>query len=78
MTRDLQEIKQGLAQVKAALSLLESFIAEYETRTVNTLPSEDVRLYTASDDDIISGPGIGEMKSLNQAIHDAADQLALR
>ena len=78
MTRDLQEIKQGLAQVRAALSLLENFIAEYETRTVNTLPSEDVRLYTASDDDIISGSGIGEVKSLNQAIHDAADQLALR
>ena len=37
MTRDLQEIKQGLAQVRAALYLLESFIAEYETRTVNIL-----------------------------------------
>ena len=75
MTRDLQEIKQGLAQVRAALSLLESFIAEYETRTVNTLPSEDVRLYTASDDDIISGSGIGKLKSLNQAIHEAAEEL---
>jgi hypothetical protein len=75
MTRDLQEIKQGLAQVRAALSLLESFIAEYETRTVNILPSEDVKVYTACDDDVISGPGIGELKSLNQAIHDAAEDL---
>jgi hypothetical protein len=75
MTRDLQEIKQGLAQVRAALSLLESFIADYETRTVNILPSEDVKVYTACDDDVISGPGIGELKSLNQAIHEAAEEL---
>jgi hypothetical protein len=75
MTRDLQEIKQGLAQVRAALSLLESFIAEYETRTVNILPSEDVKVYAACDDDVISGPGIGELKSLNQAIHEAAEDL---
>jgi hypothetical protein len=78
MTRDLQEIKQGLAQVRAALSLLESFIAEYETRTVNILPSEDVKVYTAGDDDVISGSGIGELKSLNQAIHDAAEELTAR
>ena len=77
MTRDLQEIKQGLAQVRAALSLLESFIAEYETRTVNILPAEDVKFYTASDDEVISGTGIGELKSLNQAIHDAAEELAV-
>jgi len=75
MTRDLQDIKQGLAQVRAALSLLESFIAEYETRTVNILPSEDVKVYTACDDDLISGAGIGELKSLNQAIHEAAEEL---
>ena len=77
MTRDLQEIKQGLAQVRAALSLLESFIAEYETRTVNILPAEDVKFCTASDDEVISGTGIGELKSLNQAIHDAAEELAV-
>jgi hypothetical protein len=75
MNRDLQDIKQGLAQVRAALSLLESFIADYETRTVNILPSEDVKVYTACDDDVISGPGIGELKSLNQAIHEAAEEL---
>jgi hypothetical protein len=77
MTRDLQEIKHGLAQIRAALRLLEDFVAEYETRTVNTLPSEDVKFYTAGDDDIISGPGIGELKSLNQAIHETAEGLAL-
>ena len=78
MTRDLQEIKQGLAQVRAALSLLESFIAEYETRTVNILPVEDVKVYTACDDDVISGPGVGELKSLNEAIHEAAEELTAR
>jgi len=78
MTRDLQEIKQGLAQVRAALSLLESFIADYETRTVNILPTEDVKVYTACDDEVISGTGIGELKSLNQAIHEAAEELTAR
>jgi len=77
MTRDLQEIKHGLAQIRAALRLLEDFVAEYETRTVNTLPSEDVKFYTAADDEIISGAGIGELKSLNQAIHETAEELAI-
>ena len=77
MTRDLYEIKQGLAQVRATLSLLENFIAEYETRMVNILPIEDVKFYTASDDDLISGDGVGELKSLNQAIHEAAEELAI-
>ena len=77
MNRDLQEIKQGLAQVRIALSLLERFIDEYETRIVNILPTEDVNFYTASDDDVISGAGIGELKSLNKALHDAAEQLAV-
>jgi hypothetical protein len=77
MTRDLQEIKQGLTQVRAVLALLEKFIAEYETRSVNILPTEDVKFYTASDDDVISGDGLGELKSLNQAIRDAAAALAI-
>ena len=76
MNRDLKEIKQGLAQVRAALTLLEQFIAEYEARTVNILPCEDVKLYRASDDEVIEGAGIGEVTSLNQAIHQAAQQLA--
>ena len=42
---------------------------------MNILPSEDVKVYTACDDDVISGPGIGELKSLNQAIHEAAEEL---
>ncbi len=75
MTRDLQEIKQGLAQARAALDLLEKFIADYEARTVNILPSEDVKFYKSSDDDVISGPGVGETSSLNTAIHTAAEQL---
>jgi hypothetical protein len=77
MNRDLQEIKQGLAQARIALSLLERFIAEYETRIVNILPTEDVQFYTASDDEVISGPGVGELKSLNEAIHEAAEALAV-
>ena len=77
MNRDLQEIKQGLAQVRIALSLLERFIDEYETRIVNILPTEDVKFYTASDDDVISGAGIGELKTLNQALREAAEQLAV-
>jgi hypothetical protein len=76
MTRDLQEIKQGLAQVRAALNLMEKFIAEYETRTVNILPTEDVKFYSAPDDAVISGEGLGELQSLNQAIHETAEELA--
>jgi hypothetical protein len=77
MTRDLHEIKQGLAQARIALSLLEKFIAEYETRIVNILPTEDVKFYTAVDDEVISGEGIGELESLNQAIREAAEELAV-
>ena len=75
MNRDLQEIKQGLAQVRATLDLLEKFIAEYEARTVNILPTEDVKFYRAGDDEVIEGAGIGEVTSLNQAIHEAAKQM---
>ncbi len=75
MNRDLQEIKAGLAQARAALNLLEKFIAEYETRTVNILPSEDVKFYTAPDDEVISGSGVGELSSLNQTIHSTAQEL---
>ncbi len=76
MTRDLEEIKQGLAQARAALNLLEKFIAEYETRIVNILPQEDVKFYKAGDDDVISGPGIGTLSSLNEAIHETAEALS--
>ena len=76
MNRDLQEIKQGLAQARAAISLLEQFIADYETRSVNILPTEDVKFYSASDDDVISGAGIGKLKSLNDAIRQSAEELA--
>lgn len=76
MTRDLQDIKQGLAQARAALNLLEKFISEYETRIVNILPCEDVKFYSAEDDEVISGTGIGELDSLNEAIHDAAKTVA--
>ena len=76
MTRDLQEIKQGLAQVRAALNLMEKFIAEYETRSINILPTEDVKFYSAPDDEVISGAGIGELQSLNEAIHKTAEELA--
>lgn len=76
MNRDLHEIKQGLAQVRATLNLLEKFIAEYEARTVNILPHEDVKFYHASDDEVIEGSGIGETTSLNQAIHQTAGELA--
>jgi hypothetical protein len=77
MTHDIQEIKQGLTQIRAMLSLLEKFVAEYETRSVNILPTEDVRFYTATDDDVISGDGVGELKSLNQAIRETAEALAI-
>lgn len=76
MTRDLQEIKQGLAQVRATLNLLEKFIAEYEARTVNILPCENVQFYRAPDDEVIEGAGVGELSSLNQAIHKTAKDLA--
>lgn len=76
MTRDLQEIKKGLAQARAALNLLEELIAGYESRMVNVLPAEDVKFYTASDEAVISGPGIGELRSLNQTIHEAAGKLS--
>ncbi len=76
MTSDLQEIKQGLAQIRAALDLLEKFVAEYESRTVNILPQEDVKFYSASDDDVISGGGVGELVSLNEAIHKTAEALS--
>jgi hypothetical protein len=75
MTHDIQEIKKGLAQVRAALELLEQFVAEYETRTVNVLPCEDVRFYKAGDDEIISGGGIGPTESLNEAIGAAAEAI---
>lgn len=75
MTRDLQQIKQGLAQVRAALELLESFIAEYEARSVNTLPVEDVGFYQATDEAIIGGAGLGELTSLNQVVRQAAQEI---
>jgi hypothetical protein len=76
MTRDLQQIKQGLAQISAALELLESFVAQYEARSVNTLPVEDVSFCRAADEDIIGGAGLGELTSLNQTIRQAAQQIA--
>ena len=76
MTRDLQEIKQGLAQVRATLNLLEKFIEEYEARTVNILPCENVTFYRATDDEVIEGAGIGELTSVSQAIRKAAQDLA--
>jgi hypothetical protein len=75
MTRDLQEIKQGLAQARAALDLLEKLVGEYESRMVNILPAEDVKFYRASDDDVISGPGLGELGSLNEAFSETAKEL---
>jgi hypothetical protein len=75
MTRDLQAIKQGLAQARAALDLLEKMIGEYESRMVNVLPAEDVKLYRASDDDVISGPGLGELASLNETFRETAEEL---
>jgi hypothetical protein len=76
MTRDLKEIKQGLAQVRATLNLLEKFIAEYEARSVNILPCENVHFYHATDDEVIEGAGIGEMTSVNQAIRETARDLS--
>ncbi len=76
MTRDLQEIKKGLAQIRAALNLLETFVAEYESRMVNVLPQEDVKFYRADDDAVISGAGIGTLASLNETIHETAEALS--
>ena len=76
MTHDLQEIKQGLAQIRTALNLLEKFIAEYESRIANILPCEDVKFYVAADDEVVSGNGLGELKSMNEAIHRTAEELA--
>ncbi len=76
MTRDLQQIKQGLAQVRSALNLLETFIAEYEARMVNVLPCEDVQLYQATDDAVIEGSGIGEVTSIQQVIRQTAKEMA--
>ncbi len=76
MTRDLQEIKQGLAQIRAALDLLESFVADYEGRMVNVLPREDVKFYRAPDDEVIAGSGIGELASLNDTIRQAAEAIS--
>jgi hypothetical protein len=76
MTRDLQQIKQGLAQIRAALELLESFIADYEARSVNTLPVEDVGFCRATDEEIIGGAGLGELTSLTQTIRQAAQEIA--
>jgi hypothetical protein len=75
MTRDLQEIKRGIAQARQALNLLETLIGEWETRMVNILPREDVRFYKASDDEIICGEGTGTLESLNQKLHDTAEEL---
>ena len=77
MNRDLQEIKQGLAQVRAALNLLEKFIADYESRTVNILPREDVQFYSATDDEIVAGTGLGELTSLGETIRQTADDVAI-
>lgn len=76
MTRDILEIKKGIAQAKAALGLLEKFIAEYEGRSVNVLPCEDVRFYRADDEEVIAGEGVGSLSSLNEAIRDTARQMA--
>ncbi len=76
MTRDLEEIKQGLAQVRAALTLLEKFIADYESRMVNILPREDVKFYAAEDDAVISGDGIGRLTSLNEVIHETSGAIS--
>jgi hypothetical protein len=75
MTRDLQQIKQGLAQIRAALNLLENFIADYEARSVNTLPVEDVKFSRATDEEIIAGAGLGELTSLTQVVHQTAQEI---
>ena len=76
MTRDLQEIKRGLAQARAALNLLERFIAEYEARIVNMLPTEEVAFYNATDDDVINGNGLGPLSTMTQALQQTAEEIA--
>ena len=76
MTRDLQEIKKGLAQARAALNLLERFVAEYEARIVNMLPAEEVAFYNASEDEVITRSGIGPLDTMTDALRLAADELA--
>jgi hypothetical protein len=39
------------------------------------LPTEDVKFYAASDDEVITGSGIGKLNSLGEAIHRAAKEL---
>jgi hypothetical protein len=75
MTRDLQEIKRGIAQARLALDLLDSMIGQWESRMVNILPCEDVSFYKASDDEIISGDGLGALESLNDNLRATAGQL---
>jgi hypothetical protein len=75
MTRDLQQIKQGIAQARQALNLLESMIGEWESRMVNILPREDVKFYKGSDDEIISGDGLGPLTSLNENLRATAEEL---
>jgi hypothetical protein len=76
MTHDLQEIKHGLAQARAALDLLEQFIAEYESRTVNVLPCEEVKFYIATDEQLASAAGMGKLSSLQDAIRNTARAMA--
>lgn len=75
MTRDLEEIKRGIAQARAALTLLEKFIGEYEARMVNILPREDVAFSKASDEQLIAGEGFGSLESLNHALKTTAGEL---
>ncbi len=56
--------------------MLEKFVAEYEGRTVNILPTEDVVFYKTDDDSVIAGKGFGQGDSLGQAIRDCAEEMA--
>jgi hypothetical protein len=76
MTHDLQEIKHGLAQARAALDLLEKFVAEYESRSVNILPCEEVKFYLGTDEQLRSGSGMGKSSSLEDTIRDTARAMA--
>jgi len=76
MTRDILEIRKGIAQAKSALDLLEKFITDYEGRMVNVLPQEEVVFYRAEDDAIIAGNGFGAHDSLTKAIRSCAEKLA--
>jgi hypothetical protein len=75
MTRDLEQIKRGIAQAREALNLLDTLIGEWESRMVNILPREDVKFYSATDDDVISGDGLGSLKSLNETLRATAEEL---